>query len=210
MAGWMSGKNVQVKKTTEAEGAGGGWKEGTKVNCRIERCALDSTDNDYIVKQHGAGADEFPAIMLRVIGDKDGRFANACLFHKLYLYSDNTVRAAGDCQFLAAYAAIKDEEDPGYYDDLIESDQKPDNEILADLIGLEVGIRVGVMDNNGKQSQFVRAVSMPFDWDKEAQADAAKGAGGATSGGRRGRSGGAAGGAQQEAAPTRGRGRAGR
>lgn len=210
MAGWMSGKNVKVKKTTQAEGAGGGWKEGDKVNCRIERAGMDSTDNESVIAQHGSGADKFPNIMLRVLGDKDGRFAKACLFHKLFIFSENAVRAAGDCQYLATYAAIKDEEDPGYYDDLINTTEEPDNDILADLIGLEVGITVGVMDNNGRQSQFVRKVSMPFDWDKEAEADAGKSAGGAAAGGRRGRSAGGSNATQSAQTQTRARGRAGR
>lgn len=208
MAGWMSGKNVQVKKVTEAEGAGSGWKEGDKVNCIIERCALDSTDNESVVSQHGEGADEFPNIMLRVQGDKDGRFKNSCIFHKLFLFSTNAVRAAGDCQFLATYAAIQDEQDEGYYDDLINTDEKPDNEILADLVGLEVGITVGVMDNGGRQSVFVRKVSPPFDWDKE-EAAANKSGSGDSAGGRRGRSGGRSN-ATQAQTPARGRGRAGR
>lgn len=206
MSGWMKSTGVNVKKATEAEGTGSGWKEGQKVNCRVERCAMDSTDNEYVVKQHGAGADEFPNIMLRVLGDKDGRFKNSCIFQKLYLFSENAVRAAGDCQFLATYAAIKDEEDPGYYADLIESDEKPDNEILADLIGLEVGITVGVMDNNGKQSVFVRKIEMPFDWDKLAEKETNKGT--AEGRGRRGRGGSEAGASQQEAGTRERRGRA--
>lgn len=207
MSGWMKSTGVNVKKATEAEGTGSGWKEGKKVNCRIERCAMDSTDNEFVVKQHGAGADEFPNIMLRVQGDKDGRFKNSCIFQKLYLFSENAVRASGDCQFLATYAAIKDEEDAGYYADLIESDEKPDNEILADLIGLEVGITVGVMDNGGKQSVFVRKVEMPFDWDKLAEKETNKGSSDEGRG-RRGRGGNGGGEASTEDGNRGRRGRA--
>lgn len=201
MSGWMRGAGVKVKKSKAAEGANGSWKNNDRVNCIIERIALDSTDNEGVVKQHGAGADNFINIMLRVQGDKDGRFKNSVIFHKLFIESENEVRAAGDCQYLASYAAIKDEEDPGYYEDLIESDQKPDNEILADLKGLEVGITVGVMDNNGNQSVFVRKLSTAFDWD----AEEAKEEKGGRSGGRAGR--GRSGGSEDSATETRGRGR---
>lgn len=201
MSGWMRGRNVQVKKSTAAEGTNGSWKNNDRVNCIVERIALDSTDNEGVVKQHGAGADNFINIMLRVQGDKDGRFKNSVIFHKLFIESENDVRAAADCQFLASYAAIKDEDDAGYYADLIESEEKPDNEILADLKGLEVGITVGVMDNNGNQSVFVRKLSVPFDWDVEE----AKEAKGGRSGGRSGR--GRSGGGEEAATETRGRGR---
>lgn len=196
MSGWMKGRGVQVKKVTDAEGQGGGWKNGDKVNCVVERIAMDSTDNENVIKQHGQdGADNFINIMLRVLGDKDGRFKKSVIFHKLFMFSENAVRASGDCQFLASYAALQDEGDQGYYADLIESDQEPDNEILENMIGLEVGITVGVMNDGGRESVFVRKLSAPFDFEKEAAAPA-------NNGGRSGRSSAPAGG-------DRGRGRAG-
>lgn len=204
--GWMSGKGVKVKKATDAESSGGGFKDGDRVNCRLERIALDSTDNEFVVKQHGAdGADSFINIMLRSLGKKDGASKNAVIFHKLFIASENAVRAAGDCQYLATYATIKDEEDKGYYADLIENEQEPDDAILKDMIGMEVGITVGVMNDGGRDSVFVRKLSMPFDFDNEEEDD---NKGQASSGrGRRGRGGDSDGGGEAGGRARRGRAR---
>lgn len=203
--GWMSGKGVKVKKSTDAESSGGGFKDGDRVNCRLERIALDSTDNEFVVKQHGEdGAANFVNIMLRSLGKKDGSSKNAVIFHKLFTASENAVRASGDCQYLATYATIKDEEDNGYYADLIESDQEPDDSILKDMIGMEVGITVGVMNDGGRDSVFVRKLSMPFDFDNEEDAAPKTDRG---SRGRRGR-GGESDGGGESGGRSRGRGRA--
>ncbi len=194
---WMKSAGVNIKKSTSAEGTNNNWKEGDKANFHIDRIAIDSTDNENVVSQHGVdGAGFFINAMLRCDGNKDGQFKNSVIFHKLYIQSENAVRAAADCQFLASYAAIKDLEDPGYYADLIENDQEPDNEILRDLINLQVGVTVGVANfKDGREPTiFVRKISEPFDFDvEEAQASAGGRAGGRSSGRNGGRAGGATG-----------------
>lgn len=183
MSNWMT-RNTGIKaptRSTSAEGkSGGGFKNGDRANVTLERIAIKASENANIIAKHGREAAENTInIMWRVNGTADGKNVKRCVFQNLYPFSIDTDRAAKDAQFLATICTLAEAQGTdGIYDDVIEADEFPDDTILADLIGTNGGIVVGVMENVGQDnSEFVRALHEEYVFEEASDAGATQGTG---------------------------------
>lgn len=181
---WMNTNNgvKAPTRTKKAEtGGGGGFKNGDRANMVVERISIKSSDNANVIEKQGAeAAGEYINIMWRVKETADGKNVNRCVFQNLFIASIDGGRASRDAQFLAAICVLAEENHStdGIYADIIESDEKPDDAILADLIGVSAGIVVGVMEQQGRDaSEFVRALSEPYVFEDAPNKEVAQGSG---------------------------------
>ena len=166
---WMT-KNTGIKaptRSTKAEtSGGGGFKNGDRANMLLERISIKSTDNANVVDKHGKeAAGEYISIMWRVKETGDGKNINRCIFQNLFCFSKDPKRASTDAQYLATICTLAEDNHgvDGIYADIIEASEKPDDTVLADLIGISGGIVVGVMEQQGRDnSEFVRSLHEPY------------------------------------------------
>lgn len=181
---WMNTNNG-VKAPTRTKKAetsgGGGFKNGDRANMVVERIAIKSTDNANVIEKQGEeAAGEYINIMWRVKETADGKNVKRCVFQNLFIASIDAKRASTDAQYLAAICTLAEENHntDGIYADIIESDEKPDDAILADLIGVSAGVVVGVMEQQGRDaSEFVRALSEPYVFEDAPSKEVAQGSG---------------------------------
>lgn len=182
---WMN-KNSGVKaptRSTSAEGKQGGgsfFKNGDKANFNIERISMKSSDNAKVIEKHGKeGADNYVNIMWRINAHESGRESKSVVFHNLFIFSEDVERASKDVQFLATICTLAEAQGiDGIYADIIETDEMPDDSVLADLIGVKAGAVVGVMDQKGRDpSTFIRNLDEEYVFEDSTAAGAVAGSG---------------------------------
>lgn len=182
---WMN-KNSGVKaptRSTSAEGKQGGgsfFKNGDKANFNIERISMKSSDNANVIEKHGKeGADNYVNIMWRINAHESGRESKSVVFQNLYIFSEDVERASKDVQFLATICTLAEAQGvDGIYADIIEADELPDDNILADLIGTKAGAVVGVMEQKGQDpSTFIRNIHEEHVFEDGAASGAVAGSG---------------------------------
>lgn len=182
---WMN-KNNGVKaptRSTSAEAKQGGgsfFKNGDKANFNIERISVKSSDNANVKTKHGeAGAAEYINIMWRINAHESGRESKSVVFQNLYIFSQDLERASKDVQFLATICTLAEAQGiDGIYSDIIESEDKPDDQLLADLIGVKAGAVVGVMEQKGQDpSTFIRNLHEEYVFDDKGAEGAVAGSG---------------------------------
>lgn len=183
MSNWMT-KNTGIKaptRSTTADGRnGGGFKNGDHANVTLERISVKSSTNEQVIAKHGEeGAGQYISIMWRIKGTADGRNVNRCLFQNLFVLSKESQRAANDAQYLATICTLAEQQGTDdIYADVIEGDEFPDDNVLADLIGTHGGVVVGVMENPGRDnSEFVRYLCEQYVFEGAGETGAAQGSG---------------------------------
>ncbi len=182
---WMN-KNSGVKaptRSTSAEGKQGGgsfFKNGDKANFIIERISMKSSDNANVIEKHGKeGADNYVNIMWRINAHESGRESKSVVFQNLYILSEDAERASKDIQFLATICTLAEAQGvDGIYADIIEADELPDDNMLADLTGTKAGAVVGVMEPKGRDpSTFIRVIREEYVFEDNATSGAVAGSG---------------------------------
>lgn len=182
---WMN-KNTGVKaptRSTSAEGKQGGgsfFKNGDKANFVIERAQTTSTDETNTVLRHGKeGAANGIKFMWRITQHENGKESKSVVFQNLYPFSSDTERASRDVQFLATICTLAESQGiDGIYSDIIESSDKPDDNVLADLIGVKAGAVVGVMEQKDRDpSTFIRNLHEEYVFEDKVTEGASTGSG---------------------------------
>lgn len=182
---WMT-KNTGIKaptRTTSAEGKTGGgsfFKNGDKANFVIERIGIKGSDNQNVIAKHGKeGAAEYISIMWRITAHESGRESKSCVFQNLYIFSQDAERAQKDMQFLATFCTLAEQQGvDDIYADIIEAEEKPDDTVLADLIGVKAGAVVGVMEQKGQDpSTFIRNIHEEYVFEDKGSEGVAQGSG---------------------------------
>lgn len=170
MAGFLGSKKVVTGKTDTSKAVvtgGGEMPDNTLANCMIERAAYrDASESEYHVKKHGKEACENAInVMLRIKETKDGKYLKKCVFATLFMASAAT--GAADQKKMSMMATCAGEQDQnleGLHAEIFDGDDWPADEVLGDLIGTMVGVKIGVFKADGKTNEFIREIQKPYEF----------------------------------------------